>query len=320
VTSTATSLIPVHPPDTVEPTVDVSVIVVAFRTPDLVARCVQSVHDQNRGLVVEVLVVENDPQDGTAQALAELDAPCRVISPGANLGFARAVNLAAVHARGRYLLLLNPDALVVDAAVDRLVEFADRRPGHGLYGGRTVDGVGRLDPRSCWGLPTLWSTLCFAVGLSSLCKRHPLFDPESLGRWERDSVQTVDVVTGCLCLVPSDTWRALGGFDEQFFVYGEDVDLAVRARSVGFRPLLCPDATVVHEVGRASATRADKLLLLHRGKVSLFRKHWTPRRARLGVALLRTGVVVRGALAGGSWRELHRRRHDWVDGHPELAA
>lgn len=297
------------------PTVDVSVIVVAFRTPTLVARCVRSIRDETEGVSVEVLVVENDPDDGTAAALSEAAVECTVLSPGANLGFARAVNLAARHARGRYLLLLNPDAHVIDDAVGRLVRFADRRPGHGLYGGRTLDGQGRLDPRSCWARPTLWSTLCFASGLSSLCKRHPLFDPESLGRWDRDSVRTVDVVTGCLCLVPVEIWRDLGGFDEEFFVYGEDVDLALRVKALGFRPLVCPDATVVHEVGRASATRADKLVLLHRGKVSVFRKHWTPRRATGGVALLRGGVALRSVLAGGSWRELHRRRAEWIGGH-----
>jgi GT2 family glycosyltransferase len=86
-------------------------------------------------------------------------------------------------------------------------------------------------------------------------------------------------------------------------------------RAAGYRPLLCPEATIVHEVG-ASSTRGDKLVLLHRGKVSLFRKHWPRHRAALAVRLLRAGVAVR-ALAGRdpSWRELHRRRHEWRAGH-----
>lgn len=299
---------------------DVSVVVVAYRAPELVRSCVQSVLEQTRQAEIEVLVVDNDAGPGDPPDHHLLDAGCRVLLPGGNVGFARAVNLAAAAARGRYLLLLNPDTIVVDGAVDRLVAFADRHPGHGLYGGRTVDVHGQLDPRSCWGFPTLWSTFCFATGLTSAAKGNPVLDPESLGRWQRDTVREVDVVTGCLCLVPITTWHELGGFDERFFVYGEDVDLSLRARAAGLRPLLCPDATIVHEVG-ASSTRADKLVLLHRGKVSLFRKHWSPRRADLAVQLLRAGVAVR-ALAGRDqgWRELHHRRDEWRSGHADRVA
>ncbi len=298
------------------PELDVSVVVVGYRTPELVRRCVRSVLEQTRGVTLEVLVVDNDGGPGATSDPVLLDAGCTVILPDTNLGFARAVNRAAAVATGRYVLLLNPDTVVVDGAVDRLVAFADEHPGHGLYGGRTVDADGRLDPRSCWGFPTLWSTFCFATGLASMAKGHPVLDPESLGSWARDSVQEVDVVTGCLCLVRTSTWRGLGGFDERFFVYGEDVDLALRAREAGFRPLLCPEATVVHDVG-ASTTRVEKLVLLHRGKVSLLRKHWTRPRAAVGVALLRSGVALR-AWAGDdpSWRALHERRDEWTAGHP----
>jgi N-acetylglucosaminyl-diphospho-decaprenol L-rhamnosyltransferase len=305
-----------RPADVAADVIDVSVIVVTYRTPELTARCLRSIAAQTVGVSAEVIVVDNDAGAGTSDGLAALHPACRVLSPGTNLGFARGVNLAAAEARGRHLLLLNPDTEVVAGAVQELVRFADASPAHGLYGGRTVDGDGRLDPRSCWGFPTLWSTACFATGLSSAFKRHRWLDPESLGPWDRDTVRTVDVVTGCLCLVPRDAWRDLGGFDERFFLYGEDVDLALRARAAGYRPLLCPDATVIHDVGQASATQADKLVLLHRGKVTLLRKHWSVGRAALGVALLRVGVALRALAGSGSWRDLHRRRDEWVDGYP----
>jgi GT2 family glycosyltransferase len=296
--------------------VDVSVLIVAYRTPELVERCVRSITAETAGVTAEVIVVDNDPDDTSSRALTQLHPRCRVLEPDTNLGFARAVNLAASVARGRYLLLLNPDTCVVDGAVQQLVRFADDHPGHGLYGGRTIDASGAVDPRSCWAFPTLWSTFCFATGLSSAFPRNAWLDPESIGSWERDTVRTVDVVTGCLCLVLADTWRELGGLDERFFVYGEDVDLALRAAGAGFRPLICPDATVVHEVGQASASQADKLVLLHRGKVSLLQKHWRPRTARLGVGLLRAGVRLRALAGRGSWPDLHRRRLEWVSGHP----
>jgi N-acetylglucosaminyl-diphospho-decaprenol L-rhamnosyltransferase len=302
--------------DTTAPPIDVSVVVVGYRTPELVERCLASVERETTGVTHEVVVVDNDADPTATRALVRRHPSCRVLTPTENLGFARAVNVAVEEARGRYILLLNPDTTVVDGAVQRLVAFADHHPGHGLYAGRTVDADGNLDPRSCWGFPTLWSTFCFGVGLSTAFKGNPVFDPESLGRWRRDTVRPVDVVTGCLCLVPRATWHSLGGYDERFFVYGEDVDLGLRARAAGLRPLLCPEATVVHEVGRSSATRGDKLVLLHRGKVSLIDKHWSRPAAAAGVALLRLGVVLRAALGRGAWPELHRRRDEWVRGHP----
>jgi GT2 family glycosyltransferase len=292
--------------------IDVSVLVVNYRTGPLVDRCLRSLAEQTTDLTVEVIVVDNDPDD--ARTLPDLLPVGRVLRMGDNTGFARAVNLAAAQARGRYILLLNPDTVVVDRAIEHLVAFADLHPGRGLYGGRTIDAEGRLDPRSCWAFPSLWSTACFAFGLSSLAKGNPILDPESMGRWRRDTVRPVDVVTGCLCLVPRGTWHELGGLDERFFVYGEDVDLALRAHAAGYRPVLCPSATVVHDVG-ASASRADKLVLLHRGKVTLLRKHWAPWKAAVGEALLQTGVRLRSAAGQPGWTELQRRRREWVDGH-----
>jgi GT2 family glycosyltransferase len=299
---------------------DVSIVIVNYRTRDLAERCLRSIAESTEGTTYEVVIVDNGGDDGGLDAapwslpsgIAEVT---RVLALGENVGFARAVNRGVAASTGRYALLLNPDTVVLDGAIQRLVRFADRRPGHGIYGGRTVDADGRLDPRSCWAFPTLWSTFCFAVGLTSVAKGHRILDPEAMGGWERDTVRLVDVVTGCLCLVDRSAWDRLGGLDERFFVYGEDVDLALRAHATGYRPLLCPDATVVHDVGRASATRADKLVLLHRGKVSLFRKHWHPVAAVLGVHLLRLGVALRARTARDGWTELHRRRREWIGGH-----
>ena len=102
-------------------------------------------------------------------------------------------------------------------------------PGHGLYGGRTLWPDGTVCPGSCWGKPSLWSLFCFSTLLSTVFKGSRVFDPESLGGWQRDTVREVDIVTGCLLLAPREVWDELGGFDERFFMYGEDGDLALRA-------------------------------------------------------------------------------------------
>jgi GT2 family glycosyltransferase len=299
---------------------DVAVLIVSYNTERELVRCLESLRAQRRSVTQQVVVVDNASSDGSVAAVRERFGEVELVASPENLGFARGVNLAAARADADFLLLLNPDTVVLDHAVDELVAFARAHPGHGLYGGRTVRPDGALEPSSCWALPTLWSTLMFVTGLSSLARGSRWLDPESMGGWARDTVREVDVVTGCLMLVPRAAWDQLGGFDERYFMYGEDADLALRARAAGLRPIVCPDAVVVHEVGRASAHRADKLLLLFRGKATLMRCHWRGPRRALGLALLAGGVATRALLArDAAWATLWRQRRTWLRGFPAPA-
>jgi N-acetylglucosaminyl-diphospho-decaprenol L-rhamnosyltransferase len=264
--------------------------------------------------------------------VAEEFPEARLFALEENLGFGRAVNLAAEQARGEYLLLLNPDTVVHAGMVEELVRFARGLPEPAICGGRTLRPDGRLDPGSCWGAPTLWSLFCFATMLSTAFKGSRFLDPESLGGWQRDSVRDVDIVTGCLLLAPRDLWLELGGFDERFFMYGEDADLALRAARAGVRRVITPDAVVTHEVGVSSETRPDKVLLLFRGKATLLRKHWGPLRSRVGLALLASGVGLRtleavlpgrggsGRRGASAWPAVWRARREWARGYPEPGA
>ena len=265
-------------------------------------------------------MLDNDSGDGTAEMVGAEFPDVRLLALDENLGFAAGVNRAAEEARGEYVLLLNPDTVVHDGALDRLVAFARARPEHGLYGGRTLDPDGTVNPGSCWAQPSLWSLVCFATMLSTAFKGSRLFDPEAIGGWRRDTVREVGIVTGCLLLAPRALWRELGGFDTRFFMYGEDADLGMRAWAKGLRPVITPDAVITHEIGVSSASRPDKLVLLFRGKATLLRKHWSPWRRRAGIALLLFGVGVRALLArSGPWPAVWSARRSWVKGYAPAA-
>ncbi len=265
-------------------------------------------------------MLDNDSGDGTAEMIGAEFPDVRLLALGENLGFAAGVNRAAEEARGEFLLLLNPDTVVHEGSLDRFVRFARERPQHGLYGGRTFDPDGTLNPGSCWGSPSLWSLFCFSAMLNVAFRGNRVLDPESLGGWRRDTVREVGVVTGCLLLVRRVLWQQLGGFDTRFFMYGEDADLSFRARALGHSPAITPDAVITHEVGVSSSSRPDKIVLLLRGKVTLVRKHWSPLRARIGVALILLGVGVR-ALFGrsGAWPSVWAARSSWVKGYGPAA-
>ena len=191
-----------------------------------------------------------------------------------------------------------------------------------MYGGRTLKPDGTLEPSSCWGTPTLWSMALFAFGLTTLAPRNPLLDPESLGSWQRDTVREVGVITGCFLLTPRKVWQELEGFDERFFMYGEDADLAIRARKLGYRPVICPDAELIHEVGLCSDTPLHKTLLLYRGKATLVRVHWKDFAQHLALASLVGGAGLRAisslALGGKAerWQTVWKKRDEWLPGYP----
>jgi N-acetylglucosaminyl-diphospho-decaprenol L-rhamnosyltransferase len=309
---------------------ELSVLVVAYRNVELTRECLASVYAETRA-DFEVVVVDNASGDGTAEMVAAEFPQARLVALDENVGFARGNNIGAQHARGEWLLLLNPDTVVLDGALDALLAFGRANPEAGLYGGRTLYPDGRLNPTSCWGLPTLWSTFCFAAGLSTLRRGSPVFDPESLGPWKRDSVRRVGIVTGCLLLVRRDLWERLGGFDPRFWMYGEDLDLAVRTHAMGLRPMITPTATIVHVVGASSPDSGRKMTLVMRARATVMRLHWRRPAAALGIGLLVAGAGLRalggaavgrlrGRRGGDTWRTVWARRDEWRAGYARVPA
>lgn len=301
---------------------DVAVLIVSYNTRDRTLECVRSVLAHPPAAGTEIVVVDNDSADGSADAL-ELEFPeVTVLRSGGNLGFARAVNLGARASTADYLLLLNPDTVVRQGALPSLLAFARAHPEHGVYGGRTFREDGELDPSSCWGAPTLWSLACFASGLSTAFAGSPVFDPESLGRWPRDTVREVPVVTGCLLLVSRADFDRIGGMDERFFLYGEDAEFSLRAARAGMRPVIVPDAAIVHAVGASTGARGRKMTMVLAGKVTLLRSAWSPLRARIGVGMLGAGVLLRAGLEtltrrrDRMWVHAWRHRNQWLPGYP----
>jgi hypothetical protein len=304
--------------------VDVSILIVTYQCREAARECLTSVYSRTNGVTFEVIVVDNASDDGTAEMVRRRFPQARLIALGENVGFAAGANRAAEDAAGEYLLHLNPDTVVLDGSVRDLVAFARQHPEHGLYGGRTLRPDGTLDPGSCYAQPTVWSLFCFATMLTSAFKGSRIFDPELLGRWQRDSVREVGIITGCLLLAPRRIWQRLGGFDGRFFMYAEDADLTLRAIRAGYRPAITPDAEITHAVG-ASATHPDRLILLLQGKATLLRKHWHSPRRQAGIAFLLLGagsraLVARVLTGHGSarleaWRGVWRARKAWLRGY-----
>lgn len=309
---------------------DVAIIIITYNSEDEIQDCLEAVQREQSKTNQKIVVLDNQSQDRTVEIIKGNFPEVQLILPDENLGFARGVNRAVRESKSEFVLLLNPDTIVKNNAIDTIVEFARSNPNHGLYGGRTLTPEGELEPSSCWGLPTLWSTMMFAFGFSTIFKRNSFFDPESLGSWQRDTEREVGVITGCFLLAKRDFWQEkLNGFDERFFMYGEDQDLAMRTHSLGCKPIICPHAELIHEVGKSSKTPTHKMMLLYKGKACLIRTHWSGIRKIAGLNLLLLGIGLRSMpsklknlsnkhYTPERYHYLWNNRKEWLPGYPSL--
>lgn len=305
-----------------------SIVVVSYNTRDMTLACLASVYAETK-TPFELIVVDNASTDGSAEAIARAFPQAKLIAETVNHGFAPAHDIALPHATAPWLLLLNPDTVVLDGALDKLLAYAETTPDAGIWGGRTLYGDGRLNPFSCWGRMTPFSLLSRLFFLSSLFSGSSLFNSEEIGGWDRSDARDVDIVVGCLLLMRRTDWDALGGFDPAFTMYGEEADLCLRARRAGMRPRFTPDATIIHYGGASETVQADKMVRIMRAKTELIERHFSPATRATGRILFALWPLSRAlawravALTGRSgagekartWAEVWARRVEWKNGY-----
>lgn len=301
---------------------ELTVIVVSYNTRDLTLACLETLFANTHDTTMRVVVYDNASADGSAEAVAARFPQVECIASRENLGFAGANNLVAATARTPWLLLLNPDTETHPRAIDNLLAFAKAHPEAGIVGGRTVFPDGSLNPASCWRRISPWSLFTQTTGLARLFPDSGLFNYEAIGGWRRDSARSVDVVVGCFLMIPTELWKRLGGFDSRYFMYGEDADLCLRARKLGYRPMITPDAEIMHLVGASTAKKADKVCAVMKAKTTLVRDHWRPGLRQLGVGQLWLWALARriGAAATrdpeqkARLKQIWSQRRDWLAG------
>lgn len=311
-----------HPAEGTNPTppldrrARVAVVIVTYNSAADVLPCLEAL--SSRWADLDVVVIDNASQDETAD-LVRASGRARLILNPDNEGFGRAANRAAATCSSDYLLFVNPDAIASPGAVDALLTLSLLNPDAGLYGGRMVDEAGRLDPTSCLANPGLAAALAFGTGASML-RGWPVLDPDSLGGWARDGTREVPVLTAGFLMVEAQLWSHLRGFDEGYFLYGEDVDLCLRARRLGARPMFTDACTYMHQGGASSSSSADRMIGILKGKATLYGDH-----SMLGTGWLHRGLLLAGAALRASierwvrpnsqtWRCAWHHREAWRHG------
>jgi hypothetical protein len=234
-------------------TKDLSVLIVGYNSRRLIDALLEGLAHELAPLDAEVVLVDNASNDGTADHVASQHSWVRLVRSEHNLGFAAGNNLAARHAQGRVLLLLNPDALPEPGAIARGVARLNSDPSVGLAGGRLIDEAGATQPSGRL-FPNLAREFVVLSGLAARFPRSRLWG--AMDRSWADPAQPaqVDWVPGAFALMRHALFDSLGGFDERFFLYYEEVDLCRRIQAAGYRVMLWPDLRVKHIGGESART------------------------------------------------------------------
>lgn len=252
---------------------DVSVVVVSYRCAHRLDACLESLAEQ-AGVTREVIVVDNASGDGTAD-VARGRTGVTLIERADNAGYARAANEGMAQARGRALLVLNPDTMLTRGALGTCLGALWADPGIGVLTARIVDEDGQLDVRCHRRFPTAWSALCFLSGLDRVLPWRSA-QAHTMRYLPDDEPADVEAVSGAFMLMRADALRRVGGFDQQFFMYAEDIDLCMRFRAAGWRVVYWPGATVMHASGgsQRDGQRTDRAnAAAFRTMAPLIRKH-----------------------------------------------
>jgi GT2 family glycosyltransferase len=224
----------------------ISVIIVNYNTRDLLLRCMTTLTAALAEIDAEVIVVDNDSDDGSATAVKEEFPKAQLIGAGANLGFARANNLAAASARGDWLLFLNPDTEVNGNAIRRLLAYAAGRPNLGAVGCRVRLTDSSIQDDTCGRFFTFREWLLTRAGFRLLFPGRTIFAGRALA-----SSGPVDWVSGVCMLVPAGPFQQISGFCEAMFAYMEDMDLCLRLKQRGLSSHYFVDAEITHVRGGA---------------------------------------------------------------------
>ncbi|GAB2674639.1 hypothetical protein GCM10027036_30260 [Flavihumibacter cheonanensis] len=270
----------------------VSVVIVNYNVCYFLELCLHSLQLAMANLEAEIIVVDNASTDESRQYLPLRFPAVQFIWNDTNLGFSKANNIGVAAARGKYVLILNPDTLVPGNCLTAALEFFATHPDAGALGMRMYDGHFRFLPESKRGFPTLATAFFKLSGLIHLFPKHRLISSYYLGHLSADYIQEVEVLAGAFMFIPREIYLRVGGFDERYFMYGEDIDLSYSIASAGYRTYYLPEPGIIHFKGESTLRTAANARHFYEAML-LFRQKYGNRVSFLSRALAEAAIAAR---------------------------
>ena len=275
-----------------------SVIIVNYNVEFFLEQCLNSVYAALKHVEGEVFVVDNNSIDGSLDMVREKFPDVQLIANKENVGFSRANNQALKIAKGKYHLLLNPDTIVEEDTFKKVVDFMDAHPDAGGLGVKMIDGKGNFLPESKRGLPTPKVAFYKIFGLSRLFPRSKRFGKYHLSYLNKNETHEVEILSGAFMLMRKEALDKVGLLDEDFFMYGEDIDLSYRLVLGGYKNYYFPETRIIHYKGESTKkSSVNYVFVFYIAMIIFAKKHFSEKNARTYSFLINMAIYFRASLA-----------------------
>jgi GT2 family glycosyltransferase len=269
---------------------DLSIIIVNYNVKYFLEQCLCSVQKACRSLQAEIIVVDNNSRDGSVDYLRKKFPNVYFISNHQNLGFAKANNEALKRAIGKAVLFLNPDTILAEDSLEKSFQFLFNKEQVGAVGIRMIDGAGIFLKESKRGFPSIWNSFCKMAGLANAFPRTGFFSGYYLGQLSDQQNHEIDALSGAFLMVKKEVIDKIGGFDERFFMYAEDIDLSYRIQQAGYKNYYFSESTILHFKGESTNKTSSNIRLFYKAMSMFVQKHYSRPSYRLLVPVLNAAI------------------------------
>ncbi len=229
--------------------IDLSIIIVSYNTKDLLKKCIESIFETKENLSLEVIVADNNSQDGSSEMVSGNFKDVVLIKNRQNYGFSKANNIGVKKSSGKYVLFLNSDTLVHKNTLVFMVKFMDEHKNAGAATCKLVMPDGQIDDASHRGFPTPWNAFSHFSGLSKIFGKTKLFGGYNLGFMNLEKTHEIDALAGAFMMVRRIAGEQVGWWDEDYFFYGEDIDFCYMLKQKGWKIYYVPEVSILHYKG-----------------------------------------------------------------------
>lgn len=277
---------------------DLSIVIVNYNTKDLLKQTIESVINNTKGIEYEIWVVDNSSKDGSVEMVQEEFKDVKLIASKENLGFPKGNNVAIKKATGRYILLLNSDTKVIGDNLQHCVSYMDQHEEIGALGCKVELPDGTLDHACKRGFPTPEASLYYFLKLNKIMKNKRKYGAYTASYLGEDEIGEVDALMGAFMMIPRTVIDKVGMLDEEFFMYGEDIDWCYRIKEAGYKIMYYPKEKIIHYKGSSSKKKKAKTTYeFHRAMILFYRKHYNDKYNIFVKILVYIGVALRMILS-----------------------
>ena len=274
-----------------------SIIIVNYNVKYFLEQCLCSVKKAIEKIEAEIFVVDNNSNDGSLNYLQPKFSWAKFIINEKNEGFGKANNKALSLAKGKFILFLNPDTIVAEDSFEKCISFLENNQNAGALGVKMIDGRGSYLKESKRGFPGLWVAFCKLSGLTALFPHSKIFSKYYLGNLSEKENQIIDAIAGAYFFARKETLDKTGGFDEQFFMYAEDIDLSYRIQQAGFLNYYFAETTIIHFKGESTKKDIRYVKLFYKAMSQFVKKHFSGSGSILFSAMIEFAIWMRAGFA-----------------------